>query len=243
MEYGLRNMKHLILMNGICVWHEPFENKYSSFLEYYIIRNRLIDNTFHFPNWGKKQLKKIVWRQWLSEVKRYRYKNIRLHTRGVKDYLKGVDFLLNTDGEQLHKDIMAAGYKAVTMDQISKPFHYREYEDSRNMGISRRHDRIRKLTLNGWFLPSKHTRIVSMAQSRLETIWRAKKIVYYDVTANKAFECDKNWKEFFGTFFEVLGLTVQINFKYNKAKKDFQTRGNEIKNIKFWNRYLGLDNK
>lgn len=36
LEYGLRNMKHLILMNGICVWHEPFENKYSSFLEYYI---------------------------------------------------------------------------------------------------------------------------------------------------------------------------------------------------------------
>ena len=56
LEYGLRNMKTLILMNGICVWHEPFENKYSSFLEYYIIRNRLIDNSFHFPNWGRKEL-------------------------------------------------------------------------------------------------------------------------------------------------------------------------------------------
>ena len=43
-EYGIRNMKQLILMNGICVWHEPFENKYSSFLEYYIIRNQLITN-------------------------------------------------------------------------------------------------------------------------------------------------------------------------------------------------------
>ena len=46
------------LMNGICVWHEPFENKYSSFLEYYIIRNRLVDNTFHFPDWGKAQLRR-----------------------------------------------------------------------------------------------------------------------------------------------------------------------------------------
>ena len=43
-EYGLRNMKNLILMNGICVWHEPFENKYSSSMFYYIMRNRLIDN-------------------------------------------------------------------------------------------------------------------------------------------------------------------------------------------------------
>ncbi|RAZ20198.1 glycosyltransferase family 2 protein, partial [Klebsiella oxytoca] len=52
LEYGLRNMKTLILMNGICVWHEPFENKYSSFLAYYVIRNRLIDNAYHFPWWG-----------------------------------------------------------------------------------------------------------------------------------------------------------------------------------------------
>ena len=71
LEYGLRNMKHLILMNGICVWHEPFENKYSSFLEYYIIRNRLVDNTFHFPDWGKAQLKKAVWGQWRRECKFY----------------------------------------------------------------------------------------------------------------------------------------------------------------------------
>ena len=40
-EYGLRNMKNLILMNGICVWHEPFEFKYSSSMYYYIFRNTL----------------------------------------------------------------------------------------------------------------------------------------------------------------------------------------------------------
>ncbi len=53
LEYGLRNMKTLILMNGICVWHEPFENKYSSFLEYYIMRNQLIDNSFHCQWYGR----------------------------------------------------------------------------------------------------------------------------------------------------------------------------------------------
>ena len=42
-------------------------------------------------------------------------------------------------------------------------------------------------------------------------------------------------------FFQVLGLTIQIDFKYNKAKKDFLKRGNEIKNIQFWSKYLGLD--
>ena len=241
LEYGLRNMKHLILMNGICVWHEPFENKYSSFLEYYIIRNRLVDNTFHFPDWGKAQLKKAVWGQWRRECKFYRYKNVDLHTRGVRDFLKGVDFFLNTDGEKLHKEIMAAGYKAVPMDQISVPFHYKNYEASRTTKLSTLHNIVRKLTLNGYLLPAKHIRIVSMAQVTFPAVWRAKKIVFYDVTANKAFECERSWGQAVAKFFQVLGLTIQIDFKYNKAKKDFLKRGNEIKNIQFWSKYLGLD--
>ena len=241
LEYGLRNMKNLILMNGICVWHVPFENKYSSFLEYYIIRNRLIDNTFHFPNWGKKELKKAVWEQWKGEVKRYRYKNIYLHTRGVSDYLRGTKFLLNTDGEQLHQEIMAAGYKAVPMSEISEPFHYNKYQNSRIMRINPRHDKIRKLTFNGYLLPAGRTRIVSMAQSTPYSVWRAKKVVYYDVTANKAFECERSWKELITTFFLVLGLNIEIDLKYDKAKKDFQKNGDKLKNIKFWKKYLELD--
>ena len=46
-EYGVRNIKHLVLMNGICVWHEPFEHKYASSLEYYNVRNRLVNCALH----------------------------------------------------------------------------------------------------------------------------------------------------------------------------------------------------
>ncbi len=240
LEYGLRNMKNLILMNGICVWHEPFENKYSSFLEYYIIRNRLIDNTFHFPNWGKKELKKAVWQQWKGEVKRYRYKNIYLHTRGVSDYLRGTKFLLNTDGEKLHQEIMAAGYKASPVSEISEPFHYNKYESSRTMKVNPIHDIIRKLTFNGYFLPAGRTRTVSMAQATPYQVWRAKKIVYYDVTANKAFECERSYKQLVLTFLLVLGLNIEIDFKYNAAKKDYQKNGYKLKSLGFWKKYLDL---
>lgn len=241
LEYGIRNMKHLILMNGICVWHEPFENKYSSFLEYYIIRNRMIDNTYHFPKWGKKQLKRAVWGQWRRECKFYRYKNVDLHTQGVRDYLKGIDFLLETDGEKLHKEVMAAGYKAVPAEQTNVPFSYAKYDGSRHMGLSKFHNRVRRLTMNGYLLPAKHVRIVSMAQANFISVWRAKTVMYYDVTSNKAFVCDRSWKQMMSKFFKVLALTFEIDMKYNKAKKSYLQRGNEIKNIKFWNRYLELD--
>ena len=129
-EYGLRNTKTLILMNGICVWHEPFENKYSSFLSYYILRNQLIDNAIHYPKYGKRSLKRDLYPQALREIMYFRYKNVDLLIRGVRDFLKGIDWLLQTDGEALHKDIMAEGYKAEPIDQLPVKFFYDDYERS-----------------------------------------------------------------------------------------------------------------
>ena len=71
------------------------------------------------------------------------------------------------------------------MDQISVPFHYKTYEASRTTKLSTLHNIVRKLTLNGYLLPAKHIRIVSMAQVTFPAVWRAKKIVFYDVTAIK----------------------------------------------------------
>ena len=44
-EYSIRNLKHLILLNGINVWHESFESKYSASNEYYTVRNYLITSS------------------------------------------------------------------------------------------------------------------------------------------------------------------------------------------------------
>ena len=89
LEYGLRNMKTLILMNGICVWHEPFENKYSSFLEYYIMRNQLIDNAFHCPWYGARQLNRAILGHCFREVTFYRYKKCGSVSAGNQRFLKG----------------------------------------------------------------------------------------------------------------------------------------------------------
>ena len=80
-----------------------------------------------------------------------------------------------------------------------------------------------------------------MAQSTAYNAWRAKKVVYYDVTSNKAFECERSYKQLVLTFLLVLGLNIQIDLKYDKAKKDYLKNGYKLKNIKFWKRYLGLD--
>ena len=105
-EYGLRNTKKLILMNGICVWHEPFENKYSSSMYYYIFRNRLIDNSVRGINYTKNQLLRELKEHVYNELFCLRYKNVDLLLRGIEDYFRGIDWLKAQDGEKLHKKVI-----------------------------------------------------------------------------------------------------------------------------------------
>lgn len=240
LEYGLRNMKTLILMNGICVWHEPFENKYSSFLEYYIIRNRLIDNSFHFPRWGRKELIKELIREYRREGYLYRYKNVSLFMQGIRDFLKGIDFLEQTDGEQLHRQIMASGYKAAPAEQLEVPFLYREYERGCKEKHSLLHEAVRRITFNGYLLPAKHVRTVPMAKARPEFVWRARTILFYDVAENKGFVTHRSIWTFVRQGFEVIGMIFAILAKYEKAKQSYIMRGNEIIQIGFWEKYLDI---
>ena len=94
---------------------------------YYILRNQCIDNSMHCPGYDANALKADLRSQVMGEVNRYRYKNADLLIRGVRDFLKGIDWLEQTDAEALHKEIMAYGYKAQPVDQLDVPFDYSRY--------------------------------------------------------------------------------------------------------------------
>lgn len=98
-EFGLRNMKHLILMNGICVWHEPFENKYKLIHVLLYFRNRLIDNAVRNIRYSKEEFLEEFKEQYFRELFTLRYKNAELLMDGVKDFLKGPEWLMDQDGK------------------------------------------------------------------------------------------------------------------------------------------------
>lgn len=241
LEYGLRNMKTLILMNGICVWHEPFENKYSSFLEYYIIRNKLIDNSFHCSQYGKLDLIKDILFSTARESMLYRYKNVKLFLRGVNDYLQGPDFLFKTDGEQLHKDIMAAGYRAVPVEELGTKFYLRDYEEYKGRDDGKLGKVVRFLTLNGHLIPSfTKQRTVSMSGVLTANVFGAEQVLYYDIIANKGFLAVKDTKDFFNCWKEAFKTILAVMTKYDYAKHQYRTKGKKLRTRKFWNKYLGL---
>lgn len=242
-EYGLRNMKTLILMNGICVWHEPFENKYSSFLEYYIIRNQLIDNAFHFPGYGVKEAKKDIRKKIIREIALYRYKNVDLILRGVMDFLRGPAFLLKTDPEKLHKDIMESGYKAVPVEECSIPFRYPEYETSLWKDDKTPRKVLRALSLNGNLIPDDRvsgTAVVSMTDVRLFNVYNKKKVLYYDTSTHKGFEVERSQEKAKRCLRKMRKLFSVMDDRFEIIANVFRDKGKELKKCSFWNEYLDL---
>lgn len=245
LEYGLRNMKHLILMNGICVWHEPFENKYASYLHYYIIRNLLYDNALHFPNYKLSSFLHRLYVTTAREMIYYRYKNIDLLFRGVNDFYKGVDFLRSTDGEALHKEILQSGYAAVPVEQIenavfSLPKYMNSFKQS-DRGLTKA---LRYLTINGYLLPAKRSKgkeiqAVSMGLCRPVNFYRQKRVLHYDEESKKAFITEKSWRDVFKALGGLIRITCVSIVSFSRAMKRFRDGSADLMSEDFWKQYLG----
>lgn len=240
LEYGLRNMKKLILMNGICVWHEPFEYKYSSFLEYYIMRNQLIDNAFHCPEYGKKQLKKTMFKHCIQEIMFYRYKNVELYLQGIKDFLKGPQWLMEQDGEELHKKVMSVGYKAQNLEELPMGFNYPMYEKNLLKNNTLLTKVKRNLSFNGLFLSSNGENIVPMSNAKTCQFYRKKRVMHYDPASRKAFITERSIGTSVKCLTKTTGMLFEISLKFKKAQKEYKEEGLKLRTLDFWKGYLEI---
>jgi len=244
-EYGLRNTKKLILMNGICVWHEPFENKYSSSLYYYIFRNRLINNSIRGINYTKKQLLHELKEHIYNELFCLRYKNVDLLLRGIEDYFRGIDWLKAQDGEALHKTVMADGYKMKYIDELPFNFSYPAYEQMlhipQDKGLKGKLKKLAiALTFHGVFLIADREKIVPTIGVTPRQLIKTKRSLNYDLSSKKAFITEKSVKQVLKLYFRYLHVRGLIKHKYNKMRKQYFKRGGELMTIEYWNKYLGL---
>lgn len=243
-EYGLRNCRQLITLNGICVWHEPFESKYSSSMYYYILRNQCIDNSMHCPQYGAAALKADLRRQVMGEVNRYRYRNADLLIRGVRDFLKGIDWLEQTDAEALHREIMAFGYKSQPLDALEVPFDYSRYLYAINeeQDTLTRLKRLKvKLTRNGWLVPpSRDNTVVSMMNMTAYNAYRVQKVLNYDSNAQKGFVTERDKAEYHRCVREMKACMKEIDAGFAAAAQSYRTRCGEVRSLAFWKKYLGL---
>jgi len=241
-EYGIRNTRALALLNGICVWHEPFDTKYSSFLSYYDLRNMLYTNVLHYPEYGSAAFLKVLFHHVTAELFRYRYLDAKLQLRAVRDFCEGSAFLLHTDGEQLHKEIMAAGYKAVPAEELPCPADAADYARSLTETESAAHKLLRRLSFNGYLLPARRgtVRCVPMAKPRPLNCFRSRAVLNYDPIGGKGFLTRKSYRQLISCLGQLLAATFLVLFRFEAVKKDLRSSARTLRSAAFWRAYLDL---
>ncbi|MBQ7907862.1 MAG: CDP-glycerol glycerophosphotransferase family protein, partial [Clostridia bacterium] len=240
-EYGLRNGTKFITLNGICVWHEPFEYKYATYLEYYYFRNMCIINSRHRLSFTAERLIEEVKVRIKDFLLRYRYRDAELSLIGIQHYLNGIDWFKSLDGEGLNAEIMKLGYKKVPVDQIDGfVFTHGVYEANlRKPQPNEKEMKKRRWSLNGWLKkPIFDNVVVPAYQPASHLFYRAKRVINYEEASNTAFVTEKS----FSSLFYIIKLyrkTVKlIKKKYKKVTAEYRDRYDELTNIKFWNSYL-----
>ncbi len=117
-EYSLRCKAKIITMNGICIWHMGFVNKYNAaFDRYQQCRNLLIgkatfniyENIDMFAFWN---------RSFNAELMKFHYNAAELVLRALEDYMQGPSFLEQDRGEQIVKENMKKNEKLIPLSEL-----------------------------------------------------------------------------------------------------------------------------
>lgn len=243
LEYGIRNAdSKKITLNGLCLWHEDFHNKWNASKIYYDIRNTLILNTIHFNDFTKDDIKRLIKREVIKSLLRYRVKQANLVIRAFEDYCKGLDWLIAERPQLLHKEISSENYGMQDFDSIEGISALNvEDVDFEDHGYIKKTEMVKILL--GMLLPANRNVVVPASMPRITKFYRAKRVINLDRDTKKAFETHRNNKEFLRIYRETNKL---LNEKYSSLDSIMNKYRDEYKNViteQFWTSFLELDSK
>lgn len=240
-EYGLRFGGRIMTFNGIGVWHSTFQNRRTSPMEYYDMRNALITCACHNPTITCPHMIKWMWRHMLGQMLRFRTSDQRLTVRAVRDFCKGVRFLKKTDPCKLHAALMKKSYvmqdvtdelKRLGVDpEESRPSPEHVYEDK---SFSKKH----LLSVNGWLLPGYKEPVAMPMGDHPDALYRRKRVLLYDPDTAEGFYVTRKRRDLLVTLWRLIRVACILMGGYRNAVSDFQENQEELKSESFWEDYL-----
>lgn len=237
MEFGMRNFDNVIQLNGICVWHNTFENKRPSHLEYYDIRNHLILNSIHGKNASLASQLLGIFKRSTALILRMRYNDIYLIVRGIDDFLKGPKWWASRDIVSLHKEILSLGYQYQPIANILKQ---QLIDASRPISKTMRCKCL--LTLNGALFPKKSSPIMVACGGPPFALYRRRQAYLWDPSTDKAIYVNFSLRKLV-KMYGILSLAfVRLIIKYPKIKRCYQSSYKSIGTEIFWKHHITLEN-
>lgn len=103
-DYGIRSQPIYMTMNGICVWHAGFEDRFRPSVDcYQYIRNYLITIAVNqMPN--EKFFMARIMRDVHLNMRFMAYDTVELILDGLADYLKGPEFIMRPNGDVIMQE-------------------------------------------------------------------------------------------------------------------------------------------
>ena len=247
MEFSIRNIKHCMSMNGISVWHEAFDKKYSALMEnYFMFRNNMVVNTIHM-NYPLTGHIKFFMRRFVKEIFRYDYPGAELLLDGVERFLEGPEFFKNVDTVE---DLKVHGDKKLKTKPIQEitemePFWGAYWQDVDNVYEGKLKKIFRFLTINGHLLPDFFFKERGYAEYGYFTnskMYFCKKMLL---------GCDRNFDtgvilkidrmKCFSLICRYIKLNISLVLNYQKLRKEYKNSFKEMTGIDFWKKYLKLE--
>ena len=100
-EYSIRNNAQVISLNGICVWHLGFTNKFSAQMEYYqVVRNSFIVQAFH-SSCDSVDFLDNCHRLITSTANEFAYDYADLILDAIEDFLEGPSIIEEPNGLEI----------------------------------------------------------------------------------------------------------------------------------------------
>ncbi len=244
-EYGTRCVSKtapVITMNGVAVAHEEFDNKYNMYLEYYLIRNQLITTAVNNTRSTLGCIKRLI-KNCALHMFSYRYSLMPVIFRAYNDLLKGPDFLINLNEEELNREIMKMFPKGQPLSEIEgwRPEMREEYKPG---PIPRSKKLLLVLTLGGhlipWFMLKKEPAFFQLADAKNARTLGHKVSIQFQAGADTGYCFKRRVGTFFAWFFKAIGLSFKILFKYGKAKKRYIEKKEYLTSMEFWKKHLEI---
>lgn len=236
-EYGLRTLNDIVVLNGVGVWHDSFEGKFRYHLEYYIKRNELVCDAIHSSKPMTLAINKLV-RSIAKCLVGYNYRCLSFIEMAFTDFLKGPDFFLKTDEEQLNSRLMA-------MNEKQMPISASDIEKSEStMGAEKK--KIKELlSLNGYLIPSiflkKRVGIVDWSLGHPQNYYGYKTVIEYDSQSKCGVIRTMKRSQLFRGVWLLIKTLLALLIKYPGVRKQYQRRIGELTSLEFWCSHLDID--
>ena len=233
-DYGIRNKARVITMNGICVWHDCFDSKRSAQMIYYSTRNPMIVDACHEGRMTKRKYLKHFRNIIRDQIYMYRYHEAEAILRGVEDFLKGPDWLINLKQDEYNREIM----------KLNVPLQSCEVDMDRYylcIGIEDcdlLHKLVRLLTLNGMLLKANRKIIIPLYAWRLVQTYRATEVIYYDELTKRGYTAKKDLKEAFECYKKYRKLRRRVAREYDKVGAMYKEKYPYMTSKECWEKIL-----